>query len=94
MRQVTNASIVKRPLTPEAAMDIVEGWFELPHVIPMNPGGEHLVYLQRCLNAVGVGGNLVTDCHIAAMAMEYGAVVHSNDADFGRFPGLSWRNSL
>ena len=39
-----------------------------------------------------MGGNLTPDAHIVALAMEYGAEVHSNDADFGRFPGLRWRN--
>ena len=38
--------------------------------------------------------NLATDAHIAALAMEYQAEVHSNDADFARFPGLRWRNPL
>ena len=41
-----------------------------------------------------VGANLVTDAHIAALAMEYQAEVHSNDTDFSRFPGLRWRNPL
>ena len=50
--------------------------------------------LRRNLAAAGVGANLVTDAHIAALAMEYQGVVHSNDADFGRFPGLRWRNPL
>lgn len=38
--------------------------------------------------------NLATDAHIAALAIEYQAEVHSNDADFARFPGLRWRNPL
>ena len=37
---------------------------------------------------------MVTDSHVAAVAMEYQAEVHSNDADFSRFPGLRWRNPL
>ncbi len=94
VRQITNPRIVYEPLTPDEAMEIVDQWFELPHVIALNPGSEHLGLLRRCLDAVGIGGNLVMDCHIAAIAMEYGADVHSNDADFGRFPGLTWRNPL
>lgn len=42
----------------------------------------------------GAGGNLVIDAHIAALAIEYQAEVHSNDSDFGRFPGVRWRNPL
>ena len=64
------------------------GWFEFPHVTPINPGPDHLTHVRRFLAATGVGGNLTTDAHIAALAMEYQAEVHSNDRDFGRFPGF------
>jgi len=36
----------------------------------------------------------VLDAHIAALAIETQAVVHSNDSDFSRFPGLRWINPL
>ena len=94
VRQITNPRIVYEPLSPAGAMAIVDKWFELRHVIPLNPGSEHLKVFRQCINAVGVGGNLVTDCHIAAIAMEHEAEVHSNDGDFGRFPGLKWRNPI
>ena len=32
--------------------------------------------------------------HIAALAMEREAELHTNDGDFARFPGLRWRNPL
>ena len=60
----------------------------------LNPGREHLALFRRSLTAAGVGANLVTDAHLAALAMEYQAEVHSNDMDFGRFPGLRSRNPL
>lgn len=34
------------------------------------------------------------DAHLAALAMEYGLVLCSTDADFDRFPGLAWQNPL
>lgn len=37
---------------------------------------------------------MIVLAHVAALAMEHQAEVHSNDADFGRFPGLRWRNPL
>lgn len=37
---------------------------------------------------------LATDLHLAALAIENQADLHSNDTDFGRFPGLRWRNPL
>ena len=94
VRVITNPSVLTQPLTPEQAVDFVRAWFEFPHITPLNPGTDHLAHLLRNLAAVGVGGNLVTDAHIAAVAMEYQAEVHSADADFGRFPGMRWRNPL
>ena len=94
MRLMTHPQFLARPVTTAKAVDWVQEWFQFPHVTPMNPGADHLDQLRRNLVAAGVGGNLVTDCHIAALAIEYQAEVHSNDTDFSRFPGLRWRNPL
>ena len=53
-----------------------------------------MIYFQQNLAAARVGGNLVPDAHIAALAMENEAELQSNDSDFGRFPGLRWTNPL
>lgn len=94
VRLLTHRSVRERPATTLQAVDYVEEWFRFPNVTPLNPGAEHLTLFRRVLAAAGVGANLVTDAHIAALAMEYQAEVHSNDTDFGRFPGLRWRNPL
>ena len=39
-------------------------------------------------------GNLTSDAHLAALAIEHGAELYSSDSDFARFPGLRWRNPL
>ena len=94
VRVITHRSVSHRPLPPSLAIDVVNDWFELPHVVVVQPGTNHLSLFRANLEAAGVGGNLVTDAHIAALAMEYQAEVHSNDSDFSRFPGLRWRNPL
>ena len=38
--------------------------------------------------------NLIPDTHLAALAIEHGLILCSTDDDFGRFPGLRWRNPL
>jgi hypothetical protein len=43
---------------------------------------------------VGTGGNLTTDAHLAALALEHGAELCSCDGDCARFPGLRWINPL
>jgi predicted nucleic acid-binding protein len=48
-----------------------------------------LLFRLSCSSA-----NLTTDVQIAALALEHRAELHSNDADFGRFPGLRWVNPL
>ena len=94
VRLMTHPRAVAAPISPVDAIAHVRDWFQYAHVSPINPGAEHLTHVQRNLEAAGVGGNLVTDAHIAALAMEYQAEVHSNDSDFTRFPGLRWRNPL
>ena len=94
VRMMTHPAVLAHPANPTEAVDCVLEWFRYRHVTPVNPGIDHLPYLRRNLDAAGVGANLITDAHIAAIAMEYQAEVHSNDTDFSRFPGLRWRNPL
>ena len=39
-------------------------------------------------------GNLVTDAHLAALAVQHGCTLMSTDGDFARFPRLKWSNPL
>ncbi len=94
VRIVTQHRTAIRPVSPERAVDLISEWLSLPHVAPLNPGAQHLDIFRRLVVAAGVGGNLVSDAHIAALAIEHQAEVHSNDSDFGRFPGLRWQNPL
>ena len=91
---MTDPRSVAFPISPTVAIDTVNTWFEPSHVGTINPGKRHLDLFRRNLEAAGIGGNLVTDAHIAALAMEYQAEVHTNDRDFARFPGLRWRNPI
>ena len=94
VRLVTGPHVMGQPAAPDVAIGTVEEWFRLPHVSPVEPGRDHLTLMRRALAATGVGGNLVNDAHVAALAIEQQAEVHTNDADFARFPGLRWRNPL
>ena len=94
VRLMTHPRVLARPAAPLEAVEYVREWFRFAHVSPLDPGAEHISHFRRNLDAAGVGANLVTDAHIAALAMEYQAEVHSNDTDFSRFPGLLWRNPL
>jgi predicted nucleic acid-binding protein len=53
------------------------------------PGPNHWRILQGLLQRTGTAGNLTSDAHLAAIAIEHGATVYSADHDFRRFEGLS-----
>lgn len=94
VRLMTHRSVLVHPMEPGRAIGHVRSWLATPNVEVLEPGPRHLELLEQALAQAGVAGNLVTDAHIAAIAREYQAEVHSNDVDFGRFSGLSWHNPL
>lgn len=94
LRLVTHPAVLSTPLTATAALDHVDRWFAHAAVQPLEPGPRHLRIVRDLFAATGVGGRLTTDTHVAALAIEHQAEVHSNDADFARFPGLRWRDPL
>jgi predicted nucleic acid-binding protein len=72
----------------------VEAWLAQPQVALLHPGERHATILFDLLRGLGTAGNLTTDAHLAALAIEHQAELCSTDADFARFPGLRWRNPL
>jgi uncharacterized protein len=94
VRVVTNGRAVQRPLAVADAARVVRSWLARPNVAILHPGDRHADILFSLLEQLGVGGNLTTDAHLAALAIEHQAQLHSTDADFARFPGLRWRNPL
>ena len=94
IRIVTGRSILIKPLRAGEAVRIVQSWLEQPAVRLVVPGERHGEILFRLLEELGTAGNLTTDAHLAALAIEYQAEIASTDSDFGRFPGLRWFNPL
>jgi toxin-antitoxin system PIN domain toxin len=94
LRITTNKRIFDRPLSIESAWSVVQGWLGHPLVSIAHPGPEHARILQQLLVAARATGDLITDAHLAALAIEHDAEVCSVDRDFARFPNLRWRNPL
>jgi hypothetical protein len=94
VRLVTHPSVMTDPLPALDAVAIVEGWYAQSNVEVLEPGPRHVRILRQLFHATGVAGRLTTDTHLAAIAIEHQAELHSNDADFGRFPGLRWHNPV
>jgi toxin-antitoxin system PIN domain toxin len=94
VRLVTHPAVLDQPLAPGAAIARVRRWFSREQVQSLDPGPRHLLILEQLFASTGVGGSLTTDTHLAALAIEHQCELHSCDADFGRFPGLRWRDPL
>jgi uncharacterized protein len=94
LRLTTRPGLFRNALSVDAAFEVIHSWLEQPAAIIVHPGGQHLRVLQDLLGPLGTGGNLTSDAHLAALAIEHGAEVCSCDADFARFPALRWRNPL
>ncbi len=94
IRIMTHPKVFPEPIAPEKAIQDIDSWLKQPHVQILDPGSGHLAVLKHLLAVVGSSGNLTTDAHIAALALESGAVVYSNDTVFTRFPGIKVVNPL
>jgi len=90
LRLTTRTGIAPNPLSIEEALEVVREWLDHPAVSILQPGPQHAHILRTLLLKTGAGGNLTTDAHLAALAIEHGAQLCSFDHDFGRFPGLTW----
>lgn len=94
LRLTTRPGILARPLRPEAAMAFIDEWLLQPYAQAVSPGENHWAILRALLRATGTAGNLTSDAHVAALAVETGATVYSTDNDFRRFPGIEHVNPL
>ena len=94
LRITTHPKIVRSPLHPEQALNYVDTWLAQPYVKLIAPTERHWPILRNLLQLTGMAGNLTSDAHLAALALEYGYTVYSADHDFKRFPGLHHVNPL
>lgn len=94
VRLTTHPRIMGTPMSVTTATEDVQQWLALPITMVLTPGPEHMHIMTRLLEGAGGGGDLVPDAHLAALAIENGAIVYSQDADFARFPEVRWVNPL
>jgi uncharacterized protein len=94
LRLTTRPGLFRNPLRIDTAFDLIDFWLEQTSVSIIHPGPRHPTILRQLLEPLGTGGNLTSDAHLAALALENRAELCSSDHDFRRFPGLRWRNPL
>ena len=92
IRIAANPRILENPLHVDSVCRRVRSWLDRPQTVVVHPGDRHADMLFDLLAAVGSGDSLTTDAHLAALAIEHQAELHSTDADMARFPGLRWAN--
>lgn len=94
IRLVTNPRVFGRPQTIAAAWRYVEEWLDRDCVWIPTPGPAHRSIFAGLLSELGGGAKLIPDAHLAALAIEHGLALCSNDGDFARFKGLRWINPV
>jgi toxin-antitoxin system PIN domain toxin len=94
LRIATNPRALRQSLTMDAALKQVLSWLSAEPAWTPAPTERHATVLTGLLTLPGMYGNLVSDAHLAALAIEHGLTLCSTDGDFARFPGLSWRNPI
>ncbi len=88
--EATCGAIRGRPI----ALDEIQRWLAQPVATVVHPTDRHAAVLRDLLAPLGAGGNLTSDAHLAALAIEHGATLCSHDNDFSRFAGLRWVDPL
>lgn len=94
LRISTNPRAFRRPFSVEEATRIVSEWLDRPNAVVLEPGQRHWAILSELLSAARARADLVTDAHLASLAIEHGAVLCTDDRDFARFPGLKTLDPL
>lgn len=94
LRISTHPRLFASPLSPEEAAGQVEEWLAAPAAWVPVPTERHAEVLLELIRGLRITGTLVTDAHLAALALEHGVALWSTDADFARFPDLRWRDPL
>ena len=90
----TNPKVATRPMTIAEAFGYLESWLSRPLCSILVPKHNHLTPLRRLLEQVGTAGNLTSDAHLAALAMDYDGQIVSCDNDFARFAGIRQFNPV
>jgi toxin-antitoxin system PIN domain toxin len=88
IRLATLPAVFPQPLDISTALDLVDAWLLARASVVLEPTSRHAAVLSELLRESGTAGNLVSDAHLAALAIEHDGRVCTFDRDFARFPGV------
>jgi predicted nucleic acid-binding protein len=69
---VSLMAVLPRPMSPEQAWSYVDAWLSLPSVWTPGPTERHPQNLARVIHLARPSAGLLTDGHLAAIAIEHG----------------------
>ena len=82
------------PFTLPEAIEIVNEWLAQPQVKILLPTEKHWQIFSSLMLEGQTSGAMMMDAHLAALAIEHGATLATNDRDFVRFSKLKTTNPL
>lgn len=94
IRIATNPKALQSPMTTEEACEKIDEWLALPGTRLIQSSNQQWRIFSGLLKQTNAKGNLVSDAHLAALALDHNIVLASCDTDFAKFPGLRWINPL
>lgn len=94
LRIVTHPRALAKPMRPRDAWAHIDAWLGAPTVWVPVATEQHAAVFGGLVQRHAVSGNLVSDAHLAALAIEHGLVVASADSDFARFTEVRWLNPI
>lgn len=94
VRLMSNPRIAERPQSPASLLERLQAMLDAPSVRLVTPGVRHASLMHDLFEQTGAGPRMVTDTHLAALALELDATLATTDADFARFPRLRTVNPL
>jgi hypothetical protein len=94
LRISTHERASAHPLAPAEAVEIAQAWLNSAMVWSPTEGPTHGDLLTGLIDKYKLRGNLISDAHLAALAIEHGLQLCSADTDFARFTELAWVNPV
>ena len=94
VRLMSSRRVLLEPMAAGEAVEHCRERLAQPSTRIVTPGPTHLDILSNLVADPSISANLVTDAHLAALAIEHQATLHSNDSDFSRFSRLKWHNPV
>ena len=91
--QILNGFLIGSVFAPSADW-LPDETTHRPKVVVVNPTERHWEIFRGLVAKGQAQGPLVSGAHLAALAMEHGALLATTDRDFTRFPGLRILNPL